>query len=109
MLLTLSEDNKDRLRKKFDVAYFVANSKLTFSSYAAIYKLETRHGVDIGTSYVKENAGKTFCKCIAEARIADFRKTVTNAKFFSILMDGSTNVAKIMMNFTLCSGVISMQ
>ena len=54
MLQTLSEDNMDRLRKKFDIAYFVANSKLAFSKYAAICKLETRHGVDIGTSYVNE-------------------------------------------------------
>ena len=95
MLQTLSEDNMDRLRKKFDIAYFVANSKLAFSKYAAICKLETRHGVDIGTSYVNENAGKTFCKYIAEARITDLRKTVTNAKFFSVLMDGSTDVGKI--------------
>ena len=82
MLQTLSEDNKDRLRKKFEIAYFVANSKLAFSKYAAICKLETRHGVDIGTSYVNENAGKTFCKYIAEARSIDLHKTVTDAKFF---------------------------
>ena len=52
MLQTLSEDNMDRLRKKFDIAYFVANSKLAFSKYAAICKLETRHGVDIGTYFL---------------------------------------------------------
>ena len=95
MLQTLSEDNKDRLRKKFEIAYFFANSKLAFSKYAAICKLETRHGVDIGTSYVNENAGKTFCKYIAEARSIDLHKTVTDAKFFSIRMDGSTDVGKI--------------
>ena len=51
--------------------------------------------MDIGTSYVNENAGKTFCKYIAEARSIDLHKTVTDAKFFSILMDGSTDVGKI--------------
>lgn len=71
MLQRLSEDNKDRLRKKFDIAYFVANNKLAFSKYTAICKLEARHGVDIGTSYVNENAGKNFCKYIAEARMVD--------------------------------------
>ena len=95
MLQTLSEDNKDRLRKKFEIAHFVANSKLTFSKYAANCKLETRHGVDIGISYVNKNPGKIFCKYIAEARSIDLHKTVTDAKFFSILMDGSTDMGKI--------------
>ena len=61
MLQRLSEESKDKLRKKFDIAYFVA----------AICKLEARHGVDIGASYVNENAGKNFCKFIAKARMAD--------------------------------------
>jgi len=95
LLQRLSEDSKDRLRKQFDIAYFIVNNKLAFSKYTAICKLEACHGVDLGTSYVNENAGKTFCKYIAEARIGDLRKTVTNTKFFSILMGGSTDVGKI--------------
>ena len=45
---------------------------------------------------MNENAGKTLCKLIiAEARMADLCKEVTDTKFFSILMDGSTDVGKI--------------
>ena len=66
-----------------------------FCKYAAICKLETCHGVDIGTSYLHKNAGKTCCKYIAKARIIDLHKTVRNAKFFSILMDVSTEAGKI--------------
>ena len=79
MLQTLSEDNK---RKKFEIAYFFTNSKLVYSKYAAICKLKTCHELDIGTPYVNKNASKTFCKYIAEARIIDLHKTVTDAKFF---------------------------
>ena len=53
----LSEEHKDRLRRKFDIAYFVAKNKLAFSKYPSICELETRHGVDIGTAYINENAG----------------------------------------------------
>jgi len=95
MLQRLSESNRDRLRKQFDIAYFVASHKLAFSKYTAICNLESRHGVDIGTSYVNENAGKTFCKFIAQARMMDLCKAVTDTGFFSILMDGSTDVSKI--------------
>lgn len=41
MLQRLSEGNKDRLRKQFDIAYFVANA---FSKYTTIHKLEAHHG-----------------------------------------------------------------
>jgi len=74
------------------VSIFFVTHKLDFSKYTAIFNLESRHGVDIGTSYVNENAGKTFCKFIAEARMADL---CTSTKFFSILMDGSTDVGKL--------------
>ena len=49
MLQKLSDDNR---RKKFDIAYFVANHRLAFNKYTTIYNLESRHGVNIGTSYV---------------------------------------------------------
>lgn len=87
MLQRLLEDNKDRLRKQFDITYFVANNKLVFSKYTAICKLDARHGVDISTSYANETVVKTFCKFIAKARIVDLCKTVTKAKPFIILID----------------------
>ena len=95
MLQTLSEDKKDRLRMKFEIAYFVVSSNLAISKYAAICKLETHRGVDINISYVNENAGMTFCKYIAEARSIDLHKTLRDANLFSILMNESTNVGKI--------------
>jgi len=90
MLQRRSERDQDRLRKQFDIAYFVATHKLAFSKYKAICNLESSHGVDIGTSYVNENAGKTFCKFIAKARMANL---CTSTKFLSILMDGQQMLA----------------
>jgi len=46
----------------------VAKKKLAFNKYPLICELEARHGVDIGATYVNENAGKTFCANIAESR-----------------------------------------
>ena len=91
----LSEEHKDQLRKKFDIAYFVAKNKLAFNKYPLLCELEARHGVDIGAAYVNENAGKTFCAYIAESRRKALREVVNSAKFYSILMDGSTDVANV--------------
>ena len=40
MLQRLSEGSRDRLRKQFDIAYFVANHRLAFSKYTAICNLD---------------------------------------------------------------------
>ena len=49
-LNTLSEDEIERLKVKFDIAYFVATEKLPYMKYPKICELEARHGVKIGTS-----------------------------------------------------------
>ena len=55
-LSRVSEEERARLKRKFDVAYFVANEKLSFKKYAGICDLEKRHGVDLGTTYMNDVA-----------------------------------------------------
>jgi hypothetical protein len=91
-LLSLSEEQKEQLVKKFDIAYFVAIEKLPFTTYPPICALEARHGVNIGIAYVNEIAGKTFCHYIAEARRQELIETISKC---SILMDASTDKGNI--------------
>ena len=91
----LSDNEKARLEKKFDIAYFVATEKLPFTKYAGICSLESRHGLDLGRSYMNEVAGKTFCHYIAEIRRNELKTLLSKVKFFSILMDGSTDKGNI--------------
>ncbi len=65
MLCEYSEDTKQMLKIKFDIAYFVATQRLAFIKYPALCDLESKHRVNLGTSYRNENAGKTFCHFIA--------------------------------------------
>ena len=78
------------LRIKFDIAqwHLVASRKLAFTNYPSICELESKHGVNVGQSYINQNAGKTFCHFIAQSRRD---KSLSVAKFFSLLMDGSTD------------------
>lgn len=95
ILQEIPEDTKIKLRKKFNIAYFVATQKLAYTKYPAICELEKHHGVNIGSTYLNSNACKTFCKFIAESKRLDLCKVIANSKFFSILMDGSTDVSNI--------------
>ena len=54
-LNSLTDDERKRLRAKFDI---VATEQLAYRKYPRICELEARHGVNLGSSYMHENAGK---------------------------------------------------
>ena len=89
----MSEGDRQTLGVKFDIAHFVAIQQLAFTNYPALCELEAKHGVDVGTAYRNQNAGKTFCHFIAESRRQQLIENLSNAQFFSLLMDGSTDTA----------------
>ena len=91
----LPAEEKGRLRKKFDIAYFVATEKLPFMKYPGICELEARHEVDLGTSYVSKSARRTFCHYITEGLKENLVETLTKGKFFSLMMDGTTDKGNI--------------
>ena len=81
------------LRYKFDIAYFVATEQLAFKKYPKVCELESRHGVKLGASYRNVNSCKEFIHFIAESGRQQLNAMVTNAHFFSLLMDGSTDAS----------------
>lgn len=91
----ISEVEKERLRKKFDISFFVAVERLPFSKYPAICNLERRHGIDVGVFYVNRKAGTSFTHYIAEAKRQDVVTKVMKARFFSLVQDGSTDQGNI--------------
>ena len=91
----LSDEEREKLRCKFDIAHFVATENLPFAKYPKICELEAHHGVHLGTSYINENAGKEMIHYIAESRRQDLMMKLANAKFFSLHLDGSTDKANI--------------
>ena len=92
---TLSEDEREKLKVKFDIAYFVATEKLPYVKYPKICALEAHHGVHIGSSYRNLMAGKEFIHYLAEAQRHDLLQKLVNAKFLSLLLDGSTDVGNV--------------
>lgn len=86
-----SEDEQSKLRLKFDIAFFIASEQLPFTKYPRICVLEQRHGVNLGAVYLNNNSCKEFTHYIAEANRQKLVTTISNAQFFSLLIDGSTD------------------
>ena len=78
----LSEEEREKLRVKFDIAYFVASENLALSKYSKLCELEARHEVCVGTSYTNDNSGKEMIHYIAETRRQDLAITLNDGKFF---------------------------
>ena len=53
------------------------------------------HGIDVGSEYNNEHAAKTFCHYIAESKREDLARDLASAKFFSLLMDATTDKGNI--------------
>ena len=94
-LTSLSEDEKVRLRHKFNIAYWLAVEKISFWKFPSICYLETRHGVNVGTTYTTETAAKSFTGYIAQAQRNELAVNLQKAKFFSLLLDGSTDAGNV--------------
>ena len=61
-LYRISEGDRKTLRVKFDIAHFVATQRLA----TLLFVREAIHGVDVGTAYCNQNAGKSFCHLLRE-------------------------------------------
>ncbi|CAB4004512.1 zinc finger 862-like [Paramuricea clavata] len=82
---------KEQIKKKFELAYFVAKKELPFTMYEDLVTLEKHHGVDIGNAYVN----RIECADFIDYHGEYLSKTLTNdlkeAKFYSVLTDGTTD------------------
>ena len=91
----LPDEEREKLRVKFDIAHFVATENLPFTKYSKICELEAHHGVELGNSYTNETSGKEMIHYVAESRRQELMKKLGDASFFSLLLDGSTDKGNI--------------
>ena len=94
-LLNLEVSVKARLKRKFDVCYLMAKEGMAFEKLPALHELLCHHGVSIGSTYVTPQSAKLFTHYIALAQREAFINQLSMAKFYSFLMDGSTDAGNI--------------
>ena len=70
-------------------SFFIASEQLPFTKYLRICELEQRHGVNLGAAYLNNNSCKEFTHYIANRQ--KLVTTISNAQFFSLLIDDSTD------------------
>jgi hypothetical protein len=69
----------------------LAREGLAFLKYPAFHALAERQGVELGSSYKRNDCAKLFVHFIAEAQRNFLLQSISDTKFISFLMDGATD------------------
>lgn len=83
------------MERKFDICYTMTKENMSFTRYPAIYELESRHGVKLGHAYKTKDSAKNFTHYIAESQRNGFIRSLSTSRFYSFLMDGSTDAGNV--------------
>lgn len=94
-LAGIDEAHSETLRKKFEIAYYIAKEKLAFSKMRSVCELEEKHGVQLGDGYKSDHACATFVKYIAQDLQDSLINCVKNVHFVGLQADGSTDTATV--------------
>ena len=73
----------------------MAKEGIPFAKYPALLHLEQHHAVDVGHAYHTTNSAKQFTTYIARSQRQEFLNALPKDSFFSLLMDGTTDVAVV--------------
>ena len=86
------EKNSKQLACLFRTAYFTAKETLSFLKFEKLCELQQLNGIPLyGENYKSNNACKRFISSIASDIKEDLRDDFNNARFVSIMSDGSTD------------------
>jgi hypothetical protein len=88
----MSEAQKSSLKKKFEIAHFLAKEELSFQKYKRLLELEKFHDVPHEREYGNANQCANFIKLIAETVAGDLCADIKKSHFLSVLWDGITTV-----------------
>ena len=56
----LDKDAERKLKRKFELAYFLWKQNLSFTKMAPLCTLEEKHGAELGSGYKNDKACATF-------------------------------------------------
>ena len=92
---SMDEATRQKLKRKFEIAYMMVKENLAFKKMKPLCDLEERHGVAIGASYRNDHGCASFVDSIATDLKEHLQQRLTKAKFFSLMIDSSTDCANI--------------
>lgn len=79
------------MQKLFNTAYVVAKENYAFEDFPMLCALQKKNGIKLNDTYLNGKAAKQFVGYIAESLRAEIKNELKDAKFFTLIADGSTD------------------
>ena len=77
------------MERLFDISYFVSKREMPFTTFPHLCKLEMKHGVELGNTYIYDKAFKTFLMSIAGQLKHELSSKLQSSKFISVMADSA--------------------
>ena len=90
-IASASSEEKDRVRRLFEVKYMISREEMPFTKFPGTVELDKRHGVSLGQTYHTEHKCQEFASIIGETMSDDFVEALRSGRYMSVLMGGSTD------------------
>ncbi|KAK6191936.1 hypothetical protein SNE40_003508 [Patella caerulea] len=91
----LGEDELIKMDKLFRTAYYLVKKERPFSDFRDLVELQNFNDANIGQGYCNDKAVKNFVSVIADGYSEGLKELLTQADFFSIFCDGSTDRTEV--------------
>lgn len=79
------------MQRLFRTAYMVAKDHLSFHQYSRICELQGLNGLQLGENYLTNTACRRFLVSIAQDIKIGLQSDLQDARFMTVLSDGSTD------------------
>lgn len=93
MVESLNKSVFDKLSNLMRTAHAIAKHSRPFTDCVWIGELDERKGITLGNTYRNDKACREFIKAIAGVENQKFKDVLEDAKFITVLSDGSTDVS----------------
>ena len=87
----IPEHVEEKLRKLFRTAYYIGSEGRPFTEFSSLIALQNLNGASLGETYANPHKCKEFLESFNSIYKERLNAALSNASFFSILCDGSTD------------------
>ena len=94
-LVNTESEEREHVKKLVDIWYMMAREEIPFTKFPSIARLEIRHNVALGQTYLTELKCKELTELIGTVLETDFLSSVKKAQYMSVLSDGSTDLTNV--------------
>ena len=94
-LTKISDKNKEYILALINSAFFIVKTNMAFRRFPELMELQKKNKLAIMYNYLNDKSCRMFVHWIAERLKQTLQEDVNNARFLSILSDGSTDSGNI--------------